>query len=173
MRPRSRLLRVAKWGGAVACVLLIAIYVASAWWYVTGWSAERYYRTFSIGSGAVEVGWWNNRWVGQFLGHGFSLPQDQPGSAMGAWGFSRHRAHMIWTPAVTRESLSRSPGIGTTIRIPLWILLLITAIPTVVFWRLDRRRPLPGHCPCGYNLIGNVSGTCPECGWQAASETGK
>ena len=28
----------------------------------------------------------------------------------------------------------------------------------------DRRYP-PGHClKCGYNLTGNVSGVCPECG---------
>lgn len=22
----------------------------------------------------------------------------------------------------------------------------------------------PGHCPCGYDLTGNTSGVCPECG---------
>ena len=38
-------------------------------------------------------------------------------------------------------------------------------IPTVVaaFFKL-RRRDLSGHCPCGYNLTGNTSGVCPECG---------
>lgn len=30
---------------------------------------------------------------------------------------------------------------------------------------LHRRRCPPGHCQkCGYNLTGNVSGRCPECG---------
>src|SRR5262249_37714200 len=32
-----------------------------------------------------------------------------------------------------------------------------------IVWRLDRRPP-PGHCNCGYDLTGNVSGRCPECG---------
>ncbi len=27
-----------------------------------------------------------------------------------------------------------------------------------------RGRIPPGHCRCGYDLTGNVSGTCPECG---------
>ena len=27
-----------------------------------------------------------------------------------------------------------------------------------------RGRLPPGHCRCGYDLTGNVSGTCPECG---------
>ena len=46
--------------------------------------------------------------------------------------------------------------------LPIWTVLLV-AIPTVVLFRFDCRMP-PGHCPCGYDLTGNVSGTCPECG---------
>ena len=31
--------------------------------------------------------------------------------------------------------------------------------------RIQRNRPSPGDCQsCGYNLTGNVSGICPECG---------
>ncbi len=48
--------------------------------------------------------------------------------------------------------------------LPLWMPFLLIAIPTaILFWR-DRRIP-PGHCQrCGYDLTGNVSGVCPECG---------
>ncbi len=38
---------------------------------------------------------------------------------------------------------------------------LIVGIPFLVC----RRKSPPGHCPkCRYNLTGNTSGTCPECG---------
>jgi hypothetical protein len=51
----------------------------------------------------------------------------------------------------------------------LWLpLLLFAAYPTIAFirgpvrrWRRGRK----GHCrKCGYDLTGNVSGVCPECG---------
>jgi hypothetical protein len=51
------------------------------------------------------------------------------------------------------------------VRIPLWILLALIALPTAGLWYIDRRRCPPGFCRhCGYNLTGNVSGRCPECG---------
>ena len=50
------------------------------------------------------------------------------------------------------------------INVSLWLLVAAIAIPTVVLWYLDRRRPAPGACRCGYDLTGNKSGVCPECG---------
>ncbi|MCO6435705.1 MAG: hypothetical protein J5J06_01295 [Phycisphaerae bacterium] len=44
-----------------------------------------------------------------------------------------------------------------------WIPLFVFTVLSFILWRAGRR-PLPGHCPCGYNLTGNVSGRCPECG---------
>jgi len=49
--------------------------------------------------------------------------------------------------------------------VALWLPLLLTAIPTAWLWHRDRRRIRPGCClRCGYDLTGNTSGVCPECG---------
>jgi len=51
--------------------------------------------------------------------------------------------------------------------VPVWALVLLTApLPAVRLWRSVRRGPFgPGHCRgCGYDLRGNESGVCPECG---------
>jgi hypothetical protein len=71
-------------------------------------------------------------------------------------------------PAVER------PGWPTAnayqVAVPLWPFALLAA---VLAWRpaallISRARrlraPRPGFCRCGYNLTGNVSGRCPECG---------
>ena len=48
--------------------------------------------------------------------------------------------------------------------VPMWIPFLALAIPTYILWRRDRRKP-EGCCQqCGYDLTGNESGVCPECG---------
>jgi len=47
------------------------------------------------------------------------------------------------------------------------IVYIVTALlwwPSMLRW-WHRRKIVPGHCKvCGYNLTGNVSGRCPECG---------
>ncbi|HVP13633.1 MAG TPA: hypothetical protein VMV94_20835 [Phycisphaerae bacterium] len=57
------------------------------------------------------------------------------------------------------------PDREVVLRFPVWIFVLL-AIFAVSWaaWRKHRRIP-PGHClKCSYNLTGNVSGICPECG---------
>jgi hypothetical protein len=50
--------------------------------------------------------------------------------------------------------------------IPLWIPFLLTLISTVLLCHRDyRATPFSGHCQeCGYDLTGNTTGPCPECG---------
>jgi len=50
------------------------------------------------------------------------------------------------------------------------------ATPLIIFGLLTRwwapERIPPGHCQtCGYNLTGNVSGVCPECGEKVKEES--
>ena len=57
----------------------------------------------------------------------------------------------------------------TNIYIPLWLpLVLFSAYPTIAFFHSPNRRyrrRKKGLClTCGYDLTGNVSGICPECG---------
>ncbi len=47
---------------------------------------------------------------------------------------------------------------------PLWMLLAAVLIPTVVMHRWMRQLPAGCCRTCGYDLTGNVSGRCPECG---------
>ena len=66
-----------------------------------------------------------------------------------------------WWPTIDTSP----PAKFSVVTIPLWIPLVVVAIPTGFLWRRERRRTPPGHCPhCRYNLTGNVSGVCPECG---------
>src|ERR1043165_6818408 len=54
--------------------------------------------------------------------------------------------------------------------LPIVLLLLGLDFIKAGFW--PRRRGNTPHCPhCGYTLVGNQSGTCPECGkpWTEAT----
>lgn len=47
--------------------------------------------------------------------------------------------------------------------IPVWLLVVAVGSPTAFLWW--RNRPKGGFCRvCKFDLTGNVSGTCPECG---------
>jgi hypothetical protein len=78
-----------------------------------------------------------------------------------------------WLPAFVTDPQTVAVGSDAVFRlgdkqllmVPLWIPIVLVAFPTAVLWRRDHRRFSPGHCrKCGYNLTGNVTGRCPECG---------
>ena len=48
---------------------------------------------------------------------------------------------------------------------PIIALILVLPVYVLVIRTIIRRKPEQGYCQnCGYNLTGNVSGVCPECG---------
>jgi len=63
--------------------------------------------------------------------------------------------------------------IRNLVQVPHWFLaLFFTIFPTIWFIKWNKRRKLgPNACPgCGYDLTGNESGACPECGAQLKAE---
>src|ERR1043166_9593696 len=52
---------------------------------------------------------------------------------------------------------------GAYFNCPLWLPIVVVAGPTAWAFRAKRRAPT-GCCSCAYDLTGNVSGVCPECG---------
>ena len=78
-----------------------------------------------------------------------------PGIGFGSWGwFSFHR----------QSDIGRQTW---NVVIPHWFLTLIFAIlPTIWLFKWNKRRALsPNACPgCSYDLTGNETGVCPECG---------
>jgi len=88
-----------------------------------------------------------------------------------------------WFEFSETSSLSRFDGIKTvsqSVAIPLWSLVLLTAVPIALIFRTDwkrRRIEREGLCPkCGYDLRGHAAEvrdrmsevTCPECGAERA-----
>jgi len=158
MRRRTWLTWLLKRGGAAVVFLSVLAYCASYVWYVH-WATSA--RECTIVSGWViysDVAW-----------------RRDPGFQCG-WNFDRLSRHFqAWSTYAPSPASGPVRTLGTYLgfgfEAPLWPALLVLfaaiGVPTAILsWR-DRRLP-PGHCrKCGYNLTGNVSGRCPECGTPA------
>ena len=71
--------------------------------------------------------------------------------------FERQRPHLAKILWPTRS--------GMAIIVPLGMPIAGTMIAAIALWRFSRRVVRHGCCAnCGYSLIGNESGICPECG---------
>lgn len=49
----------------------------------------------------------------------------------------------------------------------LYLAILVGGLPMVILTLLERAVVVEAsrsHCPCGYDLTGNTTGICPECG---------
>ena len=74
-----------------------------------------------------------------------------------------------WQPATLHIPTERGTEKVYRLTDILCVMFGVVAIPTFLLWRVRPKPPVkPGCCPCGYSLIGNESGTCPECGAETA-----
>jgi hypothetical protein len=113
--------------------------------YVMSWGGWVY-----MSDGAVEIGYTPSpRYTGLRL---FEFRDFPP-----LWSWDR----MQWWPRTWNNQIT---GSLEAIRIPLWLLYAISvAAAACVFAKL--RAPSYHFChSCSYNLTGNESGICPECG---------
>jgi hypothetical protein len=146
---------VFKWVGTGLCVLIAGAFVVSVWWTFgyAKFSASPVYQV-AIMRGVV----FGNTLDPSILGGvgGASPIPDGWFRGINDKAFDRS---CIWPKRFYRTT----PKTATFV-VPLWLPFLALLLPTLLLWRLDRRRPPPGHCRCGYNLTGLTSGRCPECG---------
>jgi len=141
MRRRWRKRRVGKW---VATGLLLATLV--------GWVVSSLWTFGRInGEGGVTVILADG---GVTFAHGLRFPgfprlwvsSSRP--VKWGWGLphvvARPQGHHVW--------------------VPFWSFVLFSVSVAGYLWWKDRRFPTGLCLHCGYNLTGNTSGVCPECG---------
>ena len=146
MARRRRGVRVLKWLGAGLCVLIATAFVVSVFWTVD------YYESFTRPPATLVLR------AGMFS----CVTRDLSGDPWpNGWLVTRTKSMelVLWP----EEIYTKYPD-ARVLRIPLWMPFSAVLLPTILLWFLDRRRPRPGHCRCGYNLTGLTSGRCPECG---------
>lgn len=161
-----------KWGGAVVAVLLLVVWIGSAWWYA---GVESLWNRNGIDAdahhGTVSAGWMR--------------PVDASGGPFIEWEFHRslHESDPLWFKLRGEWYFSHDgPPLdrvkATYVMFPIWFPLVIVLAGTSLVWRADlraTRRARVGLCAaCGYDLVGvvgvvGVVGTaagavCPECG---------
>ena len=148
IRSPLRAGRIVKWTGLAMCALLGSAWVVSQF---MGGAYIGATTTLGVSRGAV----------------GMLVYTPDPGDYIGWIGYRLNAVDPRWWPSYddrTSPQTSTLPRLRTRrLFVPLWIPLLPATIATVILWRRDRIPP--GHCrQCGYNLTGNVSGRCSECG---------
>ena len=110
------------------------------------------------------------RWVLKWIGMGVSLLAGVTWAASLLRGI-RVGSSLCWCETLGNGMVVVGAKLGGSIRwvqIEMWFVFLVALAPTTILWCLDwlhRQGHPPRHCQkCGYNLTGNVSGICPECG---------
>lgn len=150
--PTIRRRRV-QWTSAIATFVLLAAWLLSGVWSVT-FSDGRCYHV-DIWAGIISIQTIPEQVAGFWA--------DAP--AVGVYQ-SDEPFQLQWTLPHTADCAQSTIGAWWEVNFPLWIIFLVASSPLIqAFYRRFHRRSAPGTCVrCRYDLTGNVSGRCPECG---------
>lgn len=158
MRPELRSsLRSLILVSALLCTILLAAFGVSMFLNIS-WTSPGLKHTLVLSGGALTHD--DRLW----LTDGYPPPQ-APWARLppAGWSFAKNEEGLRFGPWERGKSGFRRTG--CSLLTPLLLLGLPTAL---LWWRQHRARP--GHCrSCGYDLTGNTSGQCPECGLPASS----
>lgn len=131
-------------------MLLLAIWISSAWWRFhleappTTEVALVWGRLHVMWDRPLEIPTSTRWWSAKLDDHRLE------------WGFE------IGTGVYTFSSTGKTSYV--VVIVPMWSLVCLFAGPGIWLWYRDGRRAL-GLCrKCGYDLRGNTSGVCSECG---------
>ena len=142
---RWRVRRILKWAGLCCCVLIMAAWgvsllVQPRYVSISSWS--------SLEPSSIAIAFADHEYYDKDI-HGWGVGQRRP-RIPSDYGW-------MWP--------QRFRGRVTLITVPLWLPFVAVAIATAILFYRDRRKNAPGFCgQCGYDLTGNTSGRCPECG---------
>jgi hypothetical protein len=147
-----------KWTGTALLAVLLATFALSSFWCFV---ARGRAAAVHIHNGQVHLEWSDSPGIQRYW-------QSVYGRGI---GYYRIHTNLDWSlPQVLHTGYVDLPlpafWIATC---PLWLVILIVAVPTLLLWMLccafQRWRRTANCCrKCGYDLTGNVSGVCPECG---------
>src|SRR5438045_3867699 len=117
---RSRLRRIAKWSGLVACVLIALVFCVSLWRPVM-WEREDGRLTLDLECGMIGATWRPSNWIGQAHAPGFIVGVYPRSPLPPAWSIVR----------------GDQPGFGHYEFVPLWMPLVALTTITGWLWRRD------------------------------------
>lgn len=155
LHGESRITCAFKWSLTLVCLLSGVLGLTSLLWYVGIGNDRTWHVALRGGEVAIRI-------------------IEEPGTpgAFGPTGVHATPTPPFWRmPTVRLQGGVPAGAICTDLTMPLWMVFLTSFVTAAVFWRVHhliftrRSRHLRGHCIyCGYDLTGNVSGVCSECG---------
>lgn len=158
LTPRTSMQRWLIRAGLLWCTLLVAAAGISLRWGVRLIDGQKAYAA-QISCGAISA-YWTSQTPQRGLAGQFWKGACDTWRPFKSW----RDVAFYWSVYAIRPRFDSSSSIAGSVSVPLWLPLLVVAVPTYRLWRRTSRFPRGFCAHCGYNLTGNTSGVCPECG---------